>query len=151
MFRATGILLLLSASWLSGQAGIGVDIVGGTVYVGVHGLMSSTGIGQTGIYLGTGMTVNFTVNSSGCGFLTTDHRVWTLGTLTITAPTGYLEGLPYGSQFHLIHADLGVVGFSDPLQRFLVWPALPLGWYVLYNPNDIYLIHSSIRHKVTLR
>ena len=150
MPRAIG-LLLIFGGWLWGQAGVGIDLVGGTVNVGVAGLMSSTGAGQTGIYLGTGVTVNYTVSSDGCGLITSDHQVWTLGTLTITAASGYLNGLPYGSTFHLAHADTGVTGYSDPAQRFLVYPALPLGWYVVYGTNDVWLVKMKIQHRVTLR
>ena len=144
-------MLLIFGGWLWGQAGVGIDLVGGTVNIGVAGLMSSTGAGQTGIYLGTGVTVNYTVSGSGCGFVTTDHQVWTLGTLTITAAPGYLNGLPYGSKFQLVHGDTGVTGYSDAAQRFLVYPALPLGWYVVYGTNDVWLVKMKIQHRVTLR
>jgi hypothetical protein len=59
--------------------------------------------------------------------------------------------MSYGAKAHLLHAAGGVSGYTDPELRFVVYPALPLGWYVIYTPTDVYIIKTKIQHRVTLR
>ena len=72
------------------------------------------------------------------------------GTLTI-GNASVLTGLSYGAHFHLIYTSASVDGYSDPTKRALVYPALPLGWYVIYGPHDVWLAKTKIQHRVTLR
>jgi hypothetical protein len=74
-----------------------------------------------------------------------------MGTLTIGQGVVPLTGLPYGSHFHLFQSSGAVAGYTDPTKRALVWPALPLDWYVVYGPHDVWLVKTRIQHRVTLR
>ena len=112
---------------------------------------SSLILAQEALTINTGATLQINISSTSVYGRATLNTVTLQGTLSISGSSAYLNSLPDGSQFHLLHVAAGVAGYADPNQRMLVYPALPLDWYVIYLPSDVYLVKTRIQHRVTLK